>query len=260
MTTAGALDLFLSYSSADRSFAQRLATDLTAYGLRVWWDHWEMRVGDSLTEKIQDGISRSSWLAILLSPDSVNAPWVKRELSAALAEEIEGSHVIVLPLLIAECNLPPFLKDRKYADFRDSYESGLGALLARVASPIRPNLAEDLLSECESRVLRAYAKIAAGERPKYQEFLFEKLSSPSSHDRLTALYALSTLRNPGLRLHLGTMLADPSSAVRARIARCFAQFGRTESIAAIERLMQDENPAVRSAARTAYRRVTGSAP
>ena len=131
-------DVFLSYSSQDRRFAERLAGDLVGHGLRVWWDRWEMQVGDSLIAKIQDGIQASSWLAVVLSPTSVASNWVKRELASALADEISTDRVRVLPLLIADCEIPPFLRDKLYADFRASYAAGLELLLRRLAPPLRP--------------------------------------------------------------------------------------------------------------------------
>lgn len=260
MAESLARDLFISYSAEDRPFAQRLAQDLTTYGLRVWWDQWEMAVGDSLTEKIQDGISSSSWLAVALSPSSVGSEWVKRELGAALAHEIKGKRVFVLPLLVVDCQIPPFLIDKIYADFRRSYSTGLQALLARVAPPINPELAEGLLSEQETKIRNSYSKIPDDKRHKYRHYLYERLSSSRSEDRMAALFALSTLRDQGLRHRLPTMLSDPSSAVRRRVAFHLGRLRRSDSVPAIERLMQDENPAVRSAARTAYKEVTGSRP
>jgi TIR domain len=63
-------DLFISYSSKDRAFVERLARDLGRYGVRVWWDQGEIKVGDSLNKKIQEGIFSSRWLAIAVLSDS----------------------------------------------------------------------------------------------------------------------------------------------------------------------------------------------
>jgi len=260
MPSPGSRDIFMSYNAHDRKFARRLAEDLTTYGLRVWWDQWEMGVGDSLIQKIQEGISESSWLAVVLSPSSVNSAWVERELAAALATEIENREVVVLPLLIADCHMPPFLKDKIYADFRDSYETGLQALLERVAPPIDPEIARSLLSEKESQVLNSYSKIARENRDRYHQFLYGQLSSGKGKNRLAALFALSMLRDPKLSQHLRTMLDDKSSALRGRIAFHLGRQRRRDALPAIETLMQDENPAVRSAARRAYREITGSRP
>jgi len=72
--------VFISYSNKDRDFAERLATDLRASGAGVWFDQWEIKVGDSITQKINDGIHDNDYLAVVLSPDSVASPWVRKEL------------------------------------------------------------------------------------------------------------------------------------------------------------------------------------
>jgi hypothetical protein len=124
--------VFLSHSSTDKPFVGRLAIDLRAHNVPVWYDQWELKVGDSLQHMITEGIQGSAWLAVVLSPNSVRSSWVEKELSAGLALELEMKDVFVLPILIEDCAVPIFLKDKLYADFRSSYRSGLDALLARV--------------------------------------------------------------------------------------------------------------------------------
>lgn len=120
---------FISYSSQDSKFAERLATDLKKRELGVWFDRWEIRVGDSLTEKIGRGIRENDYLIVVLSPHSVASEWVRKELSEAMQREIKEKRVVVLPVLLKSCELPAFLPDKKYADFRRSYEEGLAELV-----------------------------------------------------------------------------------------------------------------------------------
>ena len=76
----------------------------------MWLDEWELAVGDSLTERISAGIEGSGWLLVALSESSVNSNWVRRELNAGLATELDNQEVIVLPALLEECDPPLFLK------------------------------------------------------------------------------------------------------------------------------------------------------
>jgi hypothetical protein len=124
--------VFLSHSSIDKPIVGRLAVDLRAQNVSVWYDKWELKVGDSLQQRIADGISGSGWLAVVLSVSSVKSPWVERELTAGLVLELEKKGVFVLPLLLDDCSVPLFLKDKLCADFRRSYKDGLDALLNRV--------------------------------------------------------------------------------------------------------------------------------
>lgn len=121
--------VFLSHSSRDNEFCDRLALDLTDYDIGVWYDKWEIKVGDSLREKIGSGIETNDFLAVVLSTASVDSDWVQQELNAALAKELSERKVVVLPLLIEDCDIPIFLNDKKWADFRTDYDAGLQALL-----------------------------------------------------------------------------------------------------------------------------------
>ena len=60
--------VFLSHTSTDKVFVRRLAGDLKAHNVGVWLDEWEMRVGDSIVERVQQGIDESVYLAVVLSP------------------------------------------------------------------------------------------------------------------------------------------------------------------------------------------------
>lgn len=120
---------FISYSSQDKEFAEKLATDLKNQELGVWFDKWEIKVGDSLIEKIGHAIRQKDYLIVILSPHSVASEWVKKELNEAMQREIAEKRVVVLPVLYWTCELPPFLRDKKYADFTKSYEQGFNELV-----------------------------------------------------------------------------------------------------------------------------------
>lgn len=111
--------VFLSHNSADKPFVRRLSNDLEALNIQTWVDEAEMLIGDSLIEKIQAAISLTDFVAVVLSRNSVNAPWVKRELEMALSLETSGHATLILPLRIDSCEVPLFLAGRKYSDFSD---------------------------------------------------------------------------------------------------------------------------------------------
>src|SRR5262249_44588756 len=99
----------------------------------VWLDRWELNVGDSLTQRIQDALQASDALLVILTPASVSSEWCKRELSAGLVRELEEKRVLVLPVLLEDCDVPIFLRDKLYADFRKDFDSGLQDVLKAVS-------------------------------------------------------------------------------------------------------------------------------
>lgn len=128
MTTS----VFLSHNSKDKEFVRKLARDIEAHGLHYWLDEAEMKIGDSLIQKIRDGIDKVNYFAVILSPNSVNAPWVVNELDVAMNLQIQGKPIKVLPLLLKECELPGFLLGKVYGDFQSEteYENSFRKLIS----------------------------------------------------------------------------------------------------------------------------------
>lgn len=121
------LKVFISHSAKDKSLAGRLALDLRATGLEVWYDSDEIHVGDSIFEKIEQG-AQCDFMVIILSPDAVASWMVKQELQMFLNEERRRGCALILPILYKDCQIPPLLEGRHYADFRVSYEAGWAEL------------------------------------------------------------------------------------------------------------------------------------
>ena len=113
---------FISHSARDKPFVRRLAADLVAHGVKVWLDEQRLLVGDSIPEKIAQGLADSDFFLIVVSANSVESEWVRKELSSALVHEIERRKVTVLPVRLDDAKMPNSIHDKLYADFRGSYE------------------------------------------------------------------------------------------------------------------------------------------
>jgi hypothetical protein len=151
--------IFLSHNAADKPFVRRLAGHLTPAGAAVWIDDAEIKVGDSLIEKIETGLIKSDYLGVVLSPNSVASNWVRTELRAVLNQEIREASVRVLPILYQDCDIPFFLRDKLYADFRSgSFRKALAQLLAAMGLKYHPvgrlprESAFDPIREAEVRI------------------------------------------------------------------------------------------------------------
>lgn len=127
---------FLSHSSADKAFIRQLAGDLTANGISVWLDEQRIRVGDSIPEKIAQGLAESDYFLIGMSQKSSESAWVSKELNSALMSEVQRRKVHILPLKLDDTPMPPIIADKKYADFSKSYKAGLDDLLTSMKESI----------------------------------------------------------------------------------------------------------------------------
>lgn len=127
------MPVFISYSHTDAEFVDRLAAELIRARKPVWVDRYELRAGDSLIGRIQDEITKAGAMLVVLSAASINSEWCKKELSAGLIRELEEKRVVIIPVLIEDCTVPIFLRDKRYADFRSNFENGLAEILEAVA-------------------------------------------------------------------------------------------------------------------------------
>lgn len=127
---------FLSHSSADKPFIRQLAADLTARGVSVWLDEQRIRVGDSIPDKIAQGLASSDHFVIAVSRNSVASEWVRKELNNALVTEVQRRNVHILPIRLDDSEMPGVIRDKKYADFSQSYKSGLEDLVAALNGDI----------------------------------------------------------------------------------------------------------------------------
>jgi hypothetical protein len=114
-------DVFISHASEDKeTVVLPLCAALRRAGLKVWLDRQELHLGDSLREKIDEGLANSRFGVVVLSPSFMAKGWPRRELNGLMAVEESGQKVI-LPIwhqidkqTLAEYS--PILADRLAAD------------------------------------------------------------------------------------------------------------------------------------------------
>lgn len=95
---AAEFDVFVSHASEDKDAVVRpLAQALHDSGLRVWYDEFELRIGDSLRRKIDSGIARSRFGIVVLSSAFFAKGWAQYELDGLVTRSVSGKQVL-LPL------------------------------------------------------------------------------------------------------------------------------------------------------------------
>ena len=121
---ANKVRVFISYSHNDSAFARRLEDALRAKSIDVWIDSQEILPGDSLIEKIREGIDKSQYLCALISSTSIESRWVRNELDIAMNQQIENGTVKVIPLVLEErLSFPCFLLESSTWISRDQSTS-----------------------------------------------------------------------------------------------------------------------------------------
>lgn len=118
------IKVFLSHSSIDKDLARKIANNLKNNNIDVWFDEWEISVGESITQKISQGLENSNFVAVLLTKNSVNSSWVEKKWQSKIGEEASKKKVTILPLKADDCKIPQMLKDKLYADLSTNYQKG----------------------------------------------------------------------------------------------------------------------------------------
>jgi hypothetical protein len=89
---------FISYSTKDQEFADRLYGDLQNNGVRCWFAPHDVKAGQKLHEQIDVAIRLYEKLLLILSPDSMNSEWVKTEIFKARKREMQEKRRMLFPL------------------------------------------------------------------------------------------------------------------------------------------------------------------
>ena len=115
-------DIFICHASEDKNeIVGPIVKAFTQAGISVWYDEAEIKWGDSVTQKVNEGLKISRFVIVVLSASFVKKNWPQRELSAALNIEASTGEVKVLPLLVGSemekreiLDRYPLLSDKKY--------------------------------------------------------------------------------------------------------------------------------------------------
>ncbi len=131
-------DVFISHASEDKdAIARPLAEALRLRGLRVWYDEFSLRVGDSLRKKIDQGLAASRYGVVIISRHFFEKHWPEQELNGLAGREVAGEKVI-LPVWHGVTvddvrQFSPTLADRVAV----STERGLPAVVDRLIEAIK---------------------------------------------------------------------------------------------------------------------------
>jgi uncharacterized protein YjbI with pentapeptide repeats len=89
---------FISYSSQDSQFAERLYADLVEEGVQCWFAPEDLKIGDSFHQRIDQAIHLHDKLMIVLSSNSIRSLWVQTEVESAFERERKQDRTMLFPI------------------------------------------------------------------------------------------------------------------------------------------------------------------
>jgi len=132
---------FISYSSKDQAFADRLHADLRNSGVRCWFAPEDMKIGDKIRPRIDESIRFYDKLLLVLSEHSVASQWVEQEVETALEKERNEHRAMLFPIRLdnvvieIETGWPALIRSTRHiGDFtkwksHDDYQQAFERLL-----------------------------------------------------------------------------------------------------------------------------------
>lgn len=133
---------FICHAGEDDEIATKLGAELRKNGIVAWVDDWEILPGDILIDKVFPEIDKCDAFIIILSKDSIDKPWVKEELNAALVKRIEEKTKLI-PIRIDDCEVPLILKATAWETInpRENIKGQIEPLLTSIFNKtIKPRL------------------------------------------------------------------------------------------------------------------------
>ena len=89
-------DVFISHASEDKdSVVRPLAIALKNKGVNVWYDEFELKIGDSLRRKIDHGLSKSKFGIVVISRSFIKKGWTNYELDGLMTKAISGQQILL---------------------------------------------------------------------------------------------------------------------------------------------------------------------
>jgi hypothetical protein len=129
---------FISYSSKDRAFAERLHADLQNKGVRCWFAPHDMPIGAKIIDAIDEAIRLRDKVLLILSKGAIASDWVEGEVTRALDEERARKEVVLFPvrlddavmqtsegwarLLRSQRNIGDFTRWKEHDSYQRSFE------------------------------------------------------------------------------------------------------------------------------------------
>lgn len=172
-------DVFISHASEDKSdLVRSLSSLLKAFGVKVWYDEFSLKVGDSLSRSIDKGLSGSNYGLVVLSKHFVKKDWTDYELRGLIAKEI-GKEKIILPVWHEISRDDVLAFSPTLADKLALTTEGLSniQIAVKIIEVVRPDLLEKIMRRAAhlKQKLAAETKIIEIEKIKF---------GPPKHDEL----------------------------------------------------------------------------
>ena len=119
------MKVFLSHSTKDKEFVQRLAAALIGADFTPWLCEVDIEKNENFVAKIEEGLAKCEVALVVWSPDAEKSNWTKEEWTSVLARQVAEQKIRLGIVLLREHPLPQLLRTKNYIDARSDQAAGL---------------------------------------------------------------------------------------------------------------------------------------
>lgn len=198
--------VFISYSRRDDETMRKIAFFLRDHGFKVWVDNEKLIPGTAAWEEsIENAIKNAFVVIVILSPDSKNSEWVRREIT--YSDQFQKRVFPALAKGSEEMSLPLRLVTRQYVDLRKDENDGLNSLLAAIKFYVEE---KETLEMKRPTAKQNAAKVASSPHADLPAASYQKAKSPSRWILPTGIFMLVCVLGIGT-VWVGYRLFSPST-------------------------------------------------
>jgi hypothetical protein len=110
------MNVFLSHNSADKTFARIIGGQLKLAGVEVWFDDWNIKAGESIPGRLDEGLTSFNVFLLLWSVHASKANWVRQELETAIMRRANDPAIRIVPVRLDDTPLPELLRAYRCVD------------------------------------------------------------------------------------------------------------------------------------------------
>ncbi len=128
--SASRADVFISHSSLDRVFAEKIVDVLQRHGIASWYAPARLLGGHEWLDEIGRALRHCKWFLVILSENALKSKWVKRELTFALIDDRYDERILSIVMTPGDYTpLSWTLPSIQQVDFSGDFDQAWGNLL-----------------------------------------------------------------------------------------------------------------------------------
>src|SRR5271157_1530586 len=120
-----AMTVFLSHSTKDADFVEKLAFALEASGFTPWRCEVDIEKGANFVARINEGLAQSQMALLVWSPDAAKSDWTEQEWTSLLAQQVAEHKIRLAIVMLREHPLPPLLRTSNWIEARWDQTAGI---------------------------------------------------------------------------------------------------------------------------------------